>query len=153
MGNKEARIDGILGYGGVALATVAVTLAIADIGDLDWLEAAVWVLGVIMLAWMVAITVRHVRIHDKGGGRDLLVAGWISIPVIGGLVVLVGGLAAEDRLGGWILELLKSPQAYVMILALGMMLASVAILIDGIDHEARERGHVTGTYGWHRHST
>jgi hypothetical protein len=106
-----------------------------------------------MLAWMVAITVRHVRIYDKGGGRSLLVAGWASIPVIGGLVVLAGGLATEDRLGDWILELLKSPQTYVMILSLGMMLTSVAILIDGIDHEARERGKVTGTYGWYRRST
>jgi len=108
MGGMETRIDRILGFGGIALVVVVVALVIADLGDLDWLEAVAWVLGVIMLAWMVAITLRHFRVYDSGGGRDLLTAGWVSIPVIAGLVVLGGLAAGRNPLDDWIVELPKS---------------------------------------------
>jgi hypothetical protein len=153
MGNEGTRVSHILGFGGIALAVVAIALMIADLGDLDWLESVAWMLGVVMLAWMVTITVHHTRVYDQGSGRNLLIAGWVSIPVIVGLVV-VGGLAAgKNPLGSWIVELLESPQAYVMVLGMGLILSSVAILIDGVDHEARELGKVTGTYGWYRHTS
>ena len=158
MGDTDSRIDRLLGYGGVVLVVIAVVLTIAAMGtlsnDLGSLEPVVWMLGVIMLAWMIAITVRHVRTHDDGGGRNLLIAGWVSIPVIAGLVMLIGGFSTgENRLGEWVLDLLKSPEAYVMLLGVGLILASVAILVDGVDHEARQLGKVTGTHGWYRHQS
>ncbi|MEN8113216.1 MAG: hypothetical protein ABFS21_02410 [Actinomycetota bacterium] len=153
---RQPWVDRILGYGGIVLAIVAVALTISALqtassaSSADWQEAAVGLLGMVTLAWMVTITVRHLHVYDKGGGRDLLIAGWASIPVIAGLVLLFGDLSSSSSgFGEWLVDLLRSPQAYVMLLGVPLMLVSVAILIDGVDRGSREAGKVSGTYGWY----
>ncbi|MEN8233329.1 MAG: hypothetical protein ABFR89_00215 [Actinomycetota bacterium] len=149
-------VDRILGYGGLVLAIIAVAFTISALqtasrgSSADWQEAAAGLLGMVALAWMVTITVRHLHVYDRGGGRELLVAGWVSLPVIAGLVLLLGGFSSGDsRFGEWLVDLLRSPQAYVMLLGVPLMLGSVAILIDGTGRGAREAGKVSGTYGWY----
>ena len=156
MTEQQSRVDRILGYGGFALVTVVIAVMIATIqssesGGSDWLEIAGGVLGVTTLVWMIAITVRHFRSYGERGGRGLVTASWVSIPVISGLVVILGGFSSGDnRLGEWLFELLGSPRPYMMLLAVPLLMASVAILIDVIDEGRHDQGKVQGTLGWHQ---
>lgn len=154
---QDRLIDRTLGYGGIALAIVAVVVAIravgagsSDRGEVGWMETAAAILGVAALACLVAITVRHLRIHGRGSGRSLLTAGWVAIPVISGLVLVFGGfVSGENRIGDWAADLVGSPQAFAMLLAVPLLLASAAILIDSLDEGAARAGRVTGTSGWY----
>lgn len=156
MNEQQPPVDRLLGYGGIAIVIVAIAVTIATIQSNDstgfgWLEMVAGTVAAVALVWMIAITVRHYRLYSKAGGRDLIIASWVAIPVITGLVVVLGGISSgDDDIGEWFSELLGSPRPYVVLLAVPLFMASVAILIDAIDRGTREQGKVQGTLGWHQ---
>ncbi len=70
--------------------------------------------------------------------------------MISGTVLVSGGVASgENRIGDWTADLLGSPEAFALLLAVPLLLASMAILVDSLDEGAPYAGRVSET-GWYQ---
>lgn len=129
MGERSLEWDRALGYGGVALVVIAFVTLVADFG-VD-AEVVTSVVGLAMVGWMVIVTVRHVRAHPGGGGRDLLIASWVILAALLAFAVFqaIDTAAFDDGALDGLLSLAAAPPRVVLMLPL--LLASLAILRDG----------------------
>ncbi len=120
--------DRALGYGGLALVAIAFVTLSADF-DVDP-EVLASIVGVAMVAWMIAITVRHVRVHRGGAGRSLLIVGWVALALLLAWSIFqsIDTAAFDDGLVEGILSLAAAPPRLVLMVPL--LLISVAMLRD-----------------------
>lgn len=126
--HDDSVTDRVLGYGGIALTAVAVVALFADLG-LDP-ETQTSVVGLAMVAWMAAITVRHVRAYPGGAGRAWLIGAWVFLGLLLAFAIFqaVDTAAFDDGVINGLLSLAAAPPSLVLILPL--LLASSAILRD-----------------------
>lgn len=130
--------DRVLGYGGIGLVVLAFVLVTADFGEDP--EATTSVVGLAMVAWMVLVTVRHVRAHPGGAGRGLLIASWVVLAalVVFAVATSLDGAAFDDGVVDGLLSLAAAPPTLVLVVPL--LLASLASLRDAGGLSGRTAG-------------
>lgn len=138
MGRNSPVWDRMLGYGGIGLVILAFVLVTADFGGDP--EVTTSVVGLAMVAWMVLVTVRHVRTHSGGAGRGLLIVSWVALAalVVLGVATSLDGAAFDDGVVDGLLSLAATPPTLVLVLPL--LLASLALLRDASGPAGRTAG-------------
>lgn len=91
MSDRSWPIDRFLGYGGFVTAAVVLVLHITASAnpDVDWLSVlGEYVAPIVALAWLVAVTARHVRGHPHESGRTAVLTAWILVALFYAFAVL-----------------------------------------------------------------
>ena len=92
--------DRFLAYGGIVVAVAAFVMhvvAAANPHTGDWLTfIGDYAVGVIVVAWLVVGTVRHVRGHRHGRGGRWVVAAWVLVGLFYGFALLQALDPAND---------------------------------------------------------
>jgi hypothetical protein len=129
MGEDSLGWDRVLGYGGIVLVVIAFVTLFAEF-DVD-AEVVTSLVGLAMVAWMIAVSVRHLRVHPGGAGRGLLIASWVILGALLAFAVFqaVDTAAFDDGVIDGLLSLAAAPPRVVLMVPL--LLASWAILRDG----------------------
>lgn len=138
------RTDRVLGFGGVALAVVALASTSQRIEVSGNAEVVPAITGLVMVLWVLLTTVRHRRVHDGGRGGGWLTAGWIVLGAnLAWAVVQATDTAAFDE-GFWpgLAEFATGPP--ILMVLVPLVLCSVAILRDCSDPRSPDTQHVEG---------